>query len=48
MLATLILAAYLSYLLFESRTYRIRNAAKRLFLQQPASQPERSAVSTES
>lgn len=44
MLATLILAAYLSYLLFESRTYRIRNAAKRLFLQRPASQPGASTV----
>jgi peptidoglycan/LPS O-acetylase OafA/YrhL len=47
MLATLVLAAYVSYLLFESRTYRIRNAAKKLFLHRPASQPGRSTVSTE-
>jgi peptidoglycan/LPS O-acetylase OafA/YrhL len=48
MLATLMFAAYLSYLLFECRTYRIRNAAKRLFLHRPASQPGRSTVSNES
>jgi peptidoglycan/LPS O-acetylase OafA/YrhL len=48
MLATLMVSAYLSYLLFESRTYRIRSAAKRLFLHRPASQPERSTVSTKS
>jgi len=48
MLAALVLAAYLSYLLFESRTYRIRNAAKRLFLHRPASQPGRSTASSES
>jgi peptidoglycan/LPS O-acetylase OafA/YrhL len=47
MLATLMLAAYLSYLLFESKTYRIRNAAKRLFLHRRASQPGKSTVSTE-
>ena len=46
MLATIMVSAYLSYLLFESRTYRIRIAAKRFFLQRPASQPEGSAVST--
>ena len=48
MLAALMLAAYLSYLLFESRTYRIRNAAKRLLLHGPASRPGRSTVSSES
>jgi peptidoglycan/LPS O-acetylase OafA/YrhL len=47
MLAAIMLSAYLSYLLFESRTYRIRALAKRVFLQRPASQPEGSAVSTE-
>lgn len=47
MLATIMVTAYLSYLLFESRTYRIRAAAKRFFLQRPAPQPEGSAVSTE-
>jgi peptidoglycan/LPS O-acetylase OafA/YrhL len=47
MLATLVLAAYLSYLVFESKTYRIRDAAKRLFLHRSASQPGRSTVSTE-
>jgi 3-deoxy-D-manno-octulosonic-acid transferase len=47
MLATIMVSAYLSYLLFESRTYRIRIAAKRFFLQRPASKPEGSAVSTE-
>jgi hypothetical protein len=47
MLAAIMVSAYLSYLLFESRTYRIRNAAKRFFLQHPAARPEGSAVSTE-
>lgn len=47
MVVTIMFSAYLSYLLFESRTYRIRSAAKRLFLQRPASQADRSAVSTE-
>jgi peptidoglycan/LPS O-acetylase OafA/YrhL len=47
MLTTLMAAAYLSYLLFEARTHRIRSAAKRLFLHRPASQPTTKAVSTE-
>jgi hypothetical protein len=47
MLAAIMVSAYLSYLLFESRTYRIRNAAKRFFLQHPAARPEGSPVSTE-
>jgi peptidoglycan/LPS O-acetylase OafA/YrhL len=46
MLVTLMGSAYLSYLLFESNTYRIRKVAKRLFLQRSASQPERRTVST--
>jgi peptidoglycan/LPS O-acetylase OafA/YrhL len=46
MLATLIFAAYLSYLLFESRTYHIRIAAKRIFLHRLASKPGGSTVST--
>lgn len=44
MLVTIMVSAYLSYLLFESRTYRIRTATKRFFLQRPAAQPDRSAV----
>jgi peptidoglycan/LPS O-acetylase OafA/YrhL len=47
MLAAIMVSAYLSYLLFESRTYRIRTAAKRFFLQRPAARPEGNAVSTE-
>lgn len=46
MLLTLMISAYLSYLLFESKTYRIRDAAKRLFLQAPVPRPARSTVST--
>lgn len=47
MLATLIVAAYLSYLLFESRTYRIRNGLKKRILRRPASRPDGSVLSTE-
>ncbi|MBQ5946920.1 acyltransferase [Massilia sp. ST3] len=47
MLATLIVAAYVSYLLFESRTYRIRSALKRKLPRPQAPRPERSVLSTE-
>ena len=40
MLAVLVGSAYLSYLLFESKTYRIRNALKKRFLRSPASRPD--------
>lgn len=46
MLATLVLSAYLSYLLFESKTYRIRNAVKKLFMHRSAAQSARATVST--
>jgi peptidoglycan/LPS O-acetylase OafA/YrhL len=39
MLATLLVGAYLSYRLFESRTYRIRRLLKRMLLQRPAPAP---------
>jgi peptidoglycan/LPS O-acetylase OafA/YrhL len=35
MLATLLAGAYLSYLLFESQTYRLRRLVKRILLQRP-------------
>lgn len=47
MLGSLIIAAYLSYLLFESRTYRIRSALKKQLLRRQASRPERSILSAE-
>jgi hypothetical protein len=39
MLATLLAGGYLSYRLFESRTYQIRGLLKRMLLQRPASAP---------
>lgn len=42
MLAFLLLSAYLSYLLFESRTHRIRRAVKRWLFHDPRPGPERS------
>jgi peptidoglycan/LPS O-acetylase OafA/YrhL len=39
MLAALLAGAYLSYLLFESRTYQIRRLLKRMLLQRPAHAP---------
>jgi len=47
MLAALMLAAYLSYLLFESRTYRIRNAIKRNLTGRRLPQADRRPLSTE-
>ena len=47
MLATLIVAAYVSYLLFESRTYRIRTALKKRVLGLRVRQPNPGTVSTE-
>jgi peptidoglycan/LPS O-acetylase OafA/YrhL len=39
-------AAYVSYLLFESQTYRVRRMVKQIFLQR-APEPRVAAVSTE-
>lgn len=47
MLATLMVAAYLSYLLFESRTYRIRSALKKKVLRLRVPQANPGAVPTE-
>lgn len=47
MLATLIVAAYLSYLLFESRTYRIRSVLKKRILGLRVPQASSGAVPTE-
>ena len=47
MLAILMLAAYLSYLLFESRTYRLRTAIKQAVLGRRPGQSERRPLSTE-
>ncbi|MCD2516295.1 acyltransferase [Massilia sp. G4R7] len=46
MLATLIVAAYLSYLLFESRTYRIRTAIKQHLIGRRLPRAERRPLST--
>lgn len=46
MLATLMVAAYLSYLLFESRTYRIRSALKNKVLRRQVIQGNTGAMST--
>ena len=47
MLATLMIAAYLSYLLFESRTYRIRSALKKKIRGIRVARSNPGAVSTE-
>ena len=47
MLAVLIGSAYLSYLLFESKTYRLRNAIKKRLMRSPSSLPETKALTIE-
>lgn len=47
MLAVLIGSAYLSYLLFESKTYRIRNGLKKRFLRSSAPRPDGKVLTIE-
>ena len=47
MLAVLIGSAYLSYLVFESKTYRIRNALRKRLLRSPVSRRDRKVLTIE-